>query len=400
VAIVGEAHLHTATVDDVIDGAQPQWIAEPGSADEVARVLRAANDARLTVIPRSSGTKLDWRNSPRSADLLLSTLRLDRVIEHADGDMTATVQAGCRVSALNQFLARRGQRLAVDPLWPDRATIGGILATNESAAGPLRATFGPLRDHLIGVTVALSDGTLARSGGKVVKNVAGYDLPKLFTGSLGTLGVITEATFRLYPTPRASRTLRFTIDSAEGLSKLAACAWVTTAVQFESGNRIPTYVSVLIEGFSETIEKKVSRVSAAMGAEAEQLDQAVWRSREQLFEHADALICAISLLPTRWPQVIARIGPIAGTGWRLIGQAFGSGLLSLRPAPPAEHITTLRRELAALGASLTILRCPTSLKRHLDVWPDVGDALPLMRRIKQQFDPNGILAPGSFVGGI
>jgi glycolate oxidase FAD binding subunit len=399
VAIVGEAHLHPATVDDAIDGVQPQWIVEPTSSDALAQVLRIANEAKLSVIPRGGATKLDWRNPPRAADLILSTLRLDRVIEHADGDMTATVQAGCRAAAFNQVLAERRQRLGVDSLWPDRATLGGILATNDGA-GPLRAAFGPLRDHLIGITVALTDGTLARSGGKVVKNVAGFDLPKLFTGALGTLGVITEATFRLYPAPRASRTLRFTTELPEGLARLATCASVTTAVQFETGDQVPSTMTVLIEGFSETIEKKVSRVSAAMGAEAEPLDQAVRLARGRLFDDADVCVCAINLLPARWPQVIARIGVIAGNGWRLVGQAFGAGLLSLLPAPSAESITTLRRELASLGASLTILRYPSGLKRHLDVWPDVGDALPLMRRIKQQFDPNGILAPCSFVGGI
>jgi glycolate oxidase FAD binding subunit len=398
-AIVGEAHVRPATAADAIDGIQPQWIVEPASADEIARILRAANDGKLTVIARGGGTKLDWRNPLRSAELLISTLRLGQLIEHADGDMTATVQAGCRVSALNQFLAQRGQRLAVDSLWPDRATIGGILATNESA-GRLRAAFGSLRDHLIGITVTLTDGTLARSGGKVVKNVAGYDLPKLFTGSLGTLGVIIEATFRLYPTPRAARMLRFTIDLAEGLSRLAGCPSVTTAVQFDVGDQTPSSISVLAEGFPETIEKKVSRVIAAMGAKTERLDRTVWLLRERLFDDADACVCAISLLSTRWPQVIARITAIAGRGWHVVGQAFGAGLLSLRPTPSAELITTLRRELTQLGASLTVLRCATSLKRHLDVWPNVGDALPLMRRVKEQFDPNGILAPGSFVGGI
>jgi glycolate oxidase FAD binding subunit len=397
-AIVGEAHVRPTTAADAIQDIQPNLIVEPASADELARVLCAANDAKLTIVARGGGTKLAWRNTPRSADLLLSTVHLDRVLEHADGDMTATVEAGCRASVLNQTLAQRGQRLAVDPLWPDRATIGGILATGDSA-GALRATFGPLRNHLIGITVALADGTLARSGGKVVKNVAGYDLPKLFTGSLGTLGVITEATFRLYPTPRASRTLRLTIDLTEGLSRLVGCASVTTAVQFETGDQIRSNLCVLIEGFPETIDKMVGRVSTAMGAQPAPSDHAVWSAREQLFNDANACVCAISLLPMRWPQVIDRISAIAGNSWRLIGQAYGAGLLSLRPAP-AEVLTTLRRELAALGASSTILRCPTSLKRHLDVWPDVGDALPLMQRIKEQFDPNGIFAPGSFVGGI
>src|SRR5437763_1191827 len=172
-------------------------VVEPGSVDEVATLLRDASRDGLAVIPRGGGTKLDWGRPPRRADLVLSTVRLDRVLEHAWGDMTATVEAGCTVARLQHALAEHGQRLACDPLWPERATIGGILAASDN--GPLRARFGALRDLIIGVTLVLADGTVAKSGGKVVKNVAGYDLPKLATGSFGTLAVITQAVFRLHP---------------------------------------------------------------------------------------------------------------------------------------------------------------------------------------------------------
>src|ERR1035441_10092832 len=159
-ALVGAEHLRTSMLEDAVDDVLPQMFIEPGRPEEVA-----------------------------------------------GGDMTATVEAGCTFQQLQQTLAEHGQRLALDPLWPDQATIGGILATNES--GPLRIRFGSLRDLVIGITLALPDGTLAKSGGKVVKNVAGYDLPKLATGSLGTLGIITQAIFRLHPVPRESRTLSF-----------------------------------------------------------------------------------------------------------------------------------------------------------------------------------------------
>src|SRR5438876_11461668 len=178
---------------------------EPGSVDEVATLLRDASRDGLAVIPRGGGTKLDWGRPPRRADLILSTVRLDRVLEHAWGDMTATVQAGCTVASLQRILAEHGQRLALDTLWQERATIGGMLATNDS--GSLRVRFGTLRDLIIGVTLVLADGTIAKSGGKVVKNVAGYDLPKLATGALGTLGVISEAIFRLHPLSRETRAL-------------------------------------------------------------------------------------------------------------------------------------------------------------------------------------------------
>src|SRR5947208_2316906 len=187
-------------------------IVTPASEEDLARVVAEANRRGLKVTPRGGGTKLEWGNPPERVDLVLSTLGLSRVVEHAHGDMTVTAEAGCTYGALQMHVARRGQRLALDNLFPDRATLGGIMATNDS--GALRVGFGSLRDLVLGVTVALPDGTLARSGGKVVKNVAGYDLPKLMVGAFGTLGVITQATFRLHPLPAATRTFEFAASSA------------------------------------------------------------------------------------------------------------------------------------------------------------------------------------------
>ena len=203
--LVGESHLRPALLADAIDGVVPENIAEPCSASELASALKISSEAGLSAIPRGSGSKIGWGNRPKAANLVVSTGRLNQVLEHAWGDMTATVEAGCVFSDLQHTLARHGQRLALDPLWPERATIGGILATNDS--GALRARFGSLRDLIIGINLALPDGTLAKSGGKVVKNVAGYDLAKLATGSLGTLGVITQAIFRLHPVPAHARSV-------------------------------------------------------------------------------------------------------------------------------------------------------------------------------------------------
>src|SRR2546425_8105735 len=162
-------------------------------------------------MPGGGGTRRGGSTRRGGAALILSPARLDRVLEPAGGDMTATVQAGCTVEHFQRTLAEHRQRLALDALWPKRATIGGMLAANDS--GALRVRFGALRDLIIGITLALPDGTLAKSGGKVVKNVAGYDLPKLATGSLGTLGAITEAVVRLHPVPPESRTLTFLTQS-------------------------------------------------------------------------------------------------------------------------------------------------------------------------------------------
>src|SRR3981081_2377455 len=201
--IVSAKHVRTAGASDAVAGVRPSIVGDPGSEQELAKVLKLANAVRLAVIPRGGGTKLQWGNRPERADVILSTSRLNRVIEHAWADLTVSVEAGCTIGKLQETLAKHGQRLALDALWPERATVGGVLSTNDS--GALRLRFGALRDLIIGVTIALPDGTLASSGGKVVKNVAGYDLTKLATGAFGTLGIITRAVFRLHPLPRNTR---------------------------------------------------------------------------------------------------------------------------------------------------------------------------------------------------
>lgn len=413
--VVGGGHVVGASAEDAIDGVPPQWVVEPGSVDALAQVLGYANASGLRVVPRGGGSKLDWGNPPKGVDLVLSTRRLDRVPEHASGDMTATVQAGCTVAVLGSVLAQRGQRLALDPLWPQRATIGGILAANDN--GALRAAFGTLRDHLIGITVVLADGTVARSGGKVVKNVAGYDLPKLFTGSFGTLGVITEATFRLYPVARAAQTLRFLAptDEVSGrvLSALASCSHLTSAVQIEAEADRPTTILVLVESLPQAMTAKVQQViGAAVDCGSQQLQASTdaWTSREQLFSDRQSCVCKISLLPTQWLdflQYLREVAARSGAGWQIVAQAVGVGLVRLTPRPAGAPVSSLIDTIAALRAhlektagSLVVLRCPLEVKGRIDVWPDAGNALPLMRRIKDQFDRNGVLAPGRFVGGI
>src|SRR5882762_1074891 len=213
IALVGNEYARAATAADAVAGAQPNLVIEPGTEGELAEILRLSNEAGLAVIPRGGGTKLRWGNPPARADLILSTARLNEIIEHAWADLTVTVEAGCTIQRLQETLAQHGQHLALDPLWPEKATVGGVLSTNDS--GALRLRFGALRDLIIGATIALPDGTLASSGGKVVKNVAGYDLQKLVTGALGTLGVITRAVFRLHPLPLNTRSFSVAATNAE-----------------------------------------------------------------------------------------------------------------------------------------------------------------------------------------
>jgi len=349
---------------------------EPADDKETAALLRNANESGQAVIPTGGGTKLDWGNPPRKADILLSVRRQNKVIEHAWADLTVTVEAGCTVADLQRTLAQHGQRLAVDPLWPERATIGGILSTNDS--GSLRLGYGALRDLIIGVTLVLADGTIASSGGKVVKNVAGYDLPKLATGALGTLGVITRAVFRLHPLPRNTRTLTIATDDAREMQRIVSAILdaqlAPAAIQVRNGG-----VDILLEGTLDGIAAQGSAIKG-MG-QVQEGSPDVWRAREELFGNIP--IVKFTTLPS-WIAATSELFS------RFVIQATGIGYAQFDG-----DLGSLRKTIEKDGGSLVILGTTT-----LDAWGSPGDALPLMRAVKAQFDPKGTLNPGRFLGGI
>jgi len=405
--IVGKEHLRAATAADAIDGVEAQRVAEPGTAEDLARALRWAHAAGVKVSPRGGGTKLGWGNPPAACDLVLSTARLNRVLEHAWADMTVIVEAGCRVADLQKTLAEPGQRLALDPLWPERATIGGILSTNDS--GTLRARYGSLRDLIIGITVALPDGTLAKSGGKVVKNVAGYDLAKLFTGALGTLGVIVQAIFRLHPLPRESRSLSFS-GTPESLNQLLlaiqASKLTGTGLQLRAAQG-SAHLEVRFDGTAAGIQAQVKQVQQIAGSMAASDAPAnAWTSHQAIWDGATpALLTKFSVLPAQFAAVCALVERSAGAqslAWKIVVQTVGAGYARLEGNEQGLRtaLLTLRDELAKMGGTLVVLGCPVAIKRGLDAWGPPSDAQPLMVRVKQRFDPDGTLNPGRFVGGI
>ena len=408
-AIVGAGNLRPATQADDVDGVPAVHIVEPGTAEELGKVLACASRAGLAVIPRGGGTKTGWGNPPRRADLVLSTARLDKVLEHAWGDMTATVQAGCTVARLQHTLAEHGQRLALDPLWPERATIGGILATNDS--GALRTRFGSLRDLIIGVLLALPDGTLARSGGKVVKNVAGYDLPKLATGSLGTLGVITEAVFRLHPLPHETRSLSFAASSFEMLCALADgirdSRLAFSCLQLRASSTGESYLDIEFEGTRAGLDAQEKQVSQF--ADKARLTDSLncWNAREALWHDGESnIVAAFGILPTQLAEFCALLGKLAAeqrVTWKLVAQAIGVGQVSLQ-GPSEDAVLAvlqgLRAHVQTRGGTLILLRCPRSLKSRFNIWGPPGDSLALMWHVKERLDPGQILNPGRFVGGI
>src|SRR6266478_6185493 len=282
--IVAAKYVRTAGASDAVAGVQSRFVVEPGSEQELAKVLKLANAAGLGVTPRGGGTKLEWGNRPAQADVILSTARLHRVIEHAWADLTVSAEAGCTIAKLQETLAKHGQRLALDALWPERATVGGVLSTNDS--GALRLRFGSLRDLVIGVTLALADGTVASSGGRVVKNVAGYDLPKLVTGALGTLGVITRAIFRLHPSPRERRTISCATKDTKEAQRLVLAIQNSklahSALQICCETEMQPRVDVLFEGTEAGLTAQVEQVKSMMGSTITDAGKDVWSARQEI----------------------------------------------------------------------------------------------------------------------
>ncbi|HMD08481.1 MAG TPA: FAD-binding oxidoreductase [Candidatus Acidoferrum sp.] len=408
--ILAPDSVRAASSADAVCGIQPRLVLEPVNEQQLAAVLRLANDAGLAVIPRGGGTKLSWGNPSTRADIILSTARLHKIIEHAWADLTVSVEAGCTIQKLQSALVQHGQRLALDPLWPAQATIGGVLSTNDS--GSLRLRFGSLRDLIIGVTLALPDGTLASSGGKVVKNVAGYDLPKLVTGALGTLAVITRAVFRLHPLPRNSKTLSISGCNLEETQRLILTVQDSklahTALQARIAQDVEPVVDILFEGTEAGIAAQEAQLrELARPATATDAPFAVWASSQELWDSANSTPVAVAKIVTlpasfaRTVETVQRAASSRKTHWKLTMQATGIGWLRLDAAPENLHavLSDLRFELEAGGGSLAVLHLPSDMQR-IDAWGKPGDALPLMRAVKNQFDPKNMLNPGRFLGGI
>jgi glycolate oxidase FAD binding subunit len=269
-----------------------------------------------------------------------------------------------------------------------------------------------LRDLVIGITLALPDGTLAKSGGKVVKNVAGYDLPKLATGSLGTLGIITQAIFRLHPIPHESRTLSFSNTDSGTMNAVVLaiqdCNMVPTGVQVRAGSSSTPEVDLRFEGTAAGCEAQIEQtLRIASGARRIESPADVWNARSTLWSGAEpSVVCKFSLLPAElgtFLTLIRKSSEPLQLSWRLVAQAVGVGYLRLEGNDTGALLNVLqdlRKNLETRGGSLVILRCPLEIKSKMDVWGSAGDALALMRSIKAQFDPTGVLNPGRFIGGI
>ena len=408
--IVGKDNVREATAEDAVEGVTPSFVVEPGSVDEISAVMKLANANGLVVCPRGGGTKMGLGAAPRSVDIVLGMVRMDEIIEHVPGDQVVRVQAGVKLETLQEKLAEANQMLALDP--PETgATIGGVVATNSS--GPRRFRYGTVRDLIIGITVVLADGTVAKAGGKVVKNVAGYDLAKLFTGSLGTLGVIADCNFRLHPRPDAARTVAVEVESPQAAQD-AAQAIVHSQVEataielhWNGGTKL---VSALFESIPGGIEAKEERARLLLEpfGEVRTLSDDEGSNLGPLDPSpaSDEVSVKITAPPAELAAVLESVLDAAGrrdvtarfTGHAGTGVTFAG--LSGDENAVLEVVNEARDIRTRYGGSLVVRSAPPSFKEGLDVWGPAGDYGGLLRRVKEKFDPGYAMNPGRFVGGL
>ncbi len=410
--------------DYAVDGLLPQIAVSPDSAEETAAVLAAATRCEAAVIPWGGGTTTTGC-IPQRYDLALDMTRQNRVLQHVAEDLTVVVQAGLRLQELQDHLRPRGQYLPLDPPLPERATIGGILATN--AGGPWRHACGWPRDWLLGMKVALPDGNLVKSGGRVVKNVAGYDMGKLFMGSFGTLGVIVEASFKLAPLPasRATAVAFFKSASAgvqtalamhdrnfriESLDLLNPAAAKHVLVDHQESKLWTLLIGVA--GNRSAVERTLREAAgqctgegAAMSSLTPEQAEGVWqRLRSLQASSNDEVAMRASVLPSQMQPFVESAEAVVSklsVAWNLDARpALGTSYCSMSADERVSSVIRALRELAnRLGGSLIIERCTPLLKSQVDVWDDVrGKAL--MMRVKDALDPQRTMSPGRFVEGL
>lgn len=417
--VVGTGCAAPASPGDAVDGVIPKYVVEPTSLQEVAAALKVAQENGLTVVPRGLGRHMAIGNPPERVDVVLSMERMDRVLAYEPADMTVRVQAGCALSTLGAALYEGNQWLPLDPPHTPRTTVGGALATNLS--GPLRASQGTARDLLIGIRTVGPDGTIVSGGGKVVKNVAGYDLPKMHIGALGTLGVIVDATFKVRPRPQHEGAIEITCESERQAADLSLRLrdasepfWLQIAndAGTATGWRVLAGAGGREEDVASALEQYRS-IALSVSALTRPFPDAAQIRHEvaDASAHPDNIVLRVATLPTRIGDVLAdlsreagRIGSVPRLHADPISGVVRAGIHPDASEHLAELVSELRPKLERDGGSLVVERATPTQKKQLaeagDVWGEPGAALPLMRGLKEAFDPASRFAPGRFVGGL
>ena len=433
--IVGESSIlpEEQVAAYTFDGYVPKAVVLPASVQEMQDVLQFAVKQGVSVIPAGAGTKLGIGNLPEKVDVVLATTSLNSVVEYEPADLTVTVEAGIRLGDLQTELAKHRQYLALNPPYADRCTIGGIVATN--ASGSFRLRHGTARNQVLGLRVVRADGTVVKSGGKVVKNVAGYDLNKLYIGAFGTLGIITEVTLKLSPIPVRQAILTADFQNVQeaadtGLSIVGSQTlpmFVNLFVNSDptrGGTEAPTdeNKTLLVVGFGgdpETVAWQLTQcqgimeqngaigVTIAEGESLQHLQGAVQEFSEDN-KNTEIIVAKLNLKRTDVAEFAAQI---VEANWACDVQMMallGSGVLyAILPVTSdtdyqslATVLTQLRQTAMSRQGNLIIEVAPPELKRHIDVWGSVEGTLSLMKQIKAKFDPAGLLNPGRFVSSI
>ncbi|NJR61868.1 MAG: FAD-binding oxidoreductase [Cyanobacteria bacterium CRU_2_1] len=404
-------------ISQAIAPPNPIDLVYPNTQDELAAVITCAHQNHWRILPCGNASKLHWGGLAEGIQLVVSTARLNRLLDHAVGDLTVTAEAGMRLVDLQAILAQQGQFLAIDPAYPESATLGGIVATADT--GSWRQRYGGIRDLLIGISFVRSDGKVARAGGRVVKNVAGYDLMKLFIGSYGTLGIISQVTFRLYPLPPNSQTLLLTGETqaiAKVSTALRMSVLTPTAIDLLPPQTITALsvgegmgLLIRVQGIPVSVETQLDhllQIGQNAGLKSDRFtetDEAtLWqRLRERMISslHSPTITCKIGIVPSTAAETLAQIATLTAIEG-CIHALSGIGTLRFDSATSIQTLLTIRKICQSQGGFLTVLEASPVLKKQLDVWGDVNNSLDVMKKIKQQFDPGNLLSPCRFVGGI
>jgi glycolate oxidase FAD binding subunit len=397
-----------------VDGKQPSLVCFPGEPTQVARVLSLCAEAGAAVAPWGGGTAVAVGNPPGQIDIVIGLHRLNRLVEHDHANLTVTVESGMTLPVVGEILAGQNQFLAFDPPFSERATVGGTVAANIN--GPRRMFCGSVRDLVIGMKIALITGEQIKAGGKVVKNVAGYDMCKLFVGSLGTLGIITEATLRVSPLPESAATLVASGSLPKVLKSVAALRDSTllpaaivvlnSEADYAPG---PWNLAVWCEGFSDSVARHLSdaeTIAASIGLDFQilrnQTHRQLWSEICDAPLEAKRTIYRVTVPATAVAAALESIEASADASAHVVGDAC-AGTVWLSTASGPNNSTWLPK-LTSLARQhhghAVMFAAPAAAKENVDVWGPPPPALSLMREIKRQFDPNGLLNPGRFVGGI